>query len=191
MSIKIANIILVVISPFILTGCLTVNSLLDESNNVLNSNQKIIAKDISNKIKTICVHYKYEPGSDRKLTGDMKFSSSIDVKKFEISDAGWYKVYFMSQGIWDYAYYNPSSFKFVCGEKQWNQFAESRKIEFQEVGAKVKSINNIQATQAKTSFSENKNVVEEKLKLLKSLREKDLITEKQYSDQVLKIISAD
>lgn len=172
-----------------LTGCLATTNLLDKDNSALNSEQRSVAYEIAEKTKNNCIHYKYEQTSERKISGDIKFSQPIEIKRMYTSDSGWYKAHVMSQGIWDNVYYNPSKFKFVCGEKLWNQYSESGKLEFSEIGAEIKSLDKAPSSAIKSQPIKNSSGIEERLKVLKDLFQKDLISQKQYNEQVSKILS--
>ncbi len=138
--------------------------------------------EMAEKTKNMCITYTYDPGSGSKLSGDMKINKLPVVKKFYTSDSDWFKVYFMINGVWDYSFYNPKEYKFICGEKQWEKLKESRKISFEEVEVEVKNNSSpVIPTQPK-----NQNI-EDKLKNFKELRQKNLITEKQYDDLVKKV----
>jgi hypothetical protein len=166
---------------FALAGCIATTDLLQDNTNLSSSHKKLL-NEMAEKTKNICITYTYDPGTGAKLSGDMKISKLPVIKRFYTSDSGWFKVYFMINGVWDFSFYNPKDFKFVCGEKQWEKLKESRKISFDEVEVEVK--NNslpIISTQPKNL------IIEDKLKNLKELRQKNLITEKQYDDLVKKV----
>ena len=136
---------------------------------------------MAEKTKNICITYTYDPSSGAKLSGDKKINKLPVVKRFYTSDSDWFKVYFMIDGVWDYSFYNPKEYKFICGEKQWEKLKESRKITFDEVEVEIKN----NSSQVTSTTSKNQNI-EDKLKNLKELRQKNLITEKQYDDLVKK-----
>lgn len=166
---------------FALSGCIATTDLLHDDAN-LNSSQKNILREMAEKTKNLCITYTYDPSSGAKLSGDMKLNKLPIVKRFYTSDSDWFKVYFMINGVWDYSFYNPKQYKFVCGEKQWEKLKESRKITFEEVEVELrKNSLTVISTQSK-----NQNI-EDKLKNLKELRQKNLITEKQYDELVKKI----
>jgi hypothetical protein len=164
----------------LLSGCLATTDILKDDVN-LSLSQKNILNEMAEKTKNICIIYTYDPGSGSKLSGDRKITKLPVVKRFYTSDSDWFKVYFMIDGAWDYSFYNPKEFKFICGEKQWVKLKEAKKITFDEVEVEVKN----NSSQVISTTSKNKNI-EDKLKNLKELRQKNLITEKQYDDLVKK-----
>ena len=136
--------------------------------------------EMAEKTKNICITFTYDPGSGAKLSGDRKIEKLPVVKRFYTSDSGWYKIYFMINGVWDYSFYNPKEYKFICGEKQWEKLKESRKITFDEVEVELKKF----VPSPVISTKSKKQNIEDKLKDFKDLREKNLITEKQYDELV-------
>ncbi len=165
---------------FTLAGCLATTDLLQDSTNLSSSHKKML-NEMAEKTKNICITYTYDPGSGAKLSGDIKINKLPVVKRFYTSDSDWFKVYFMTNGVWDYSFYNPKEYKFICGEKQWEKLKESRKITFDEVEVEMKN----NSSQVTSTTSKNQNI-KDKLKNLKELRQKNLITEKQYDDLVKK-----
>lgn len=89
----------------------------------------------------------------------------------------------MINGVWDYSFYNPKEFRFVCGEKQWEKFKDAKKIIFGEIDVQVKKIKSSPVISTKPK---NQNI-EDKLKNLQELRQKNLITEKQHDELVKKL----
>lgn len=166
---------------FALGGCLATSDLLQDDTN-LTSSHKSLLNEMAEKTRNICITYTYDPGSGTKLSGDMKISKLPVIKRFYTSDAGWYKVYFMINGVWDYSFYNPKEFRFVCGEKQWEKAKESRKITFDEVEVELKN----NSSPVISTKPKNQNI-EDKLRSLQELRQKNLITEKQHDELVKKI----
>lgn len=166
---------------FALSGCIATTDLLHNETN-LNSSQKSILKEMAEKTQNICILYTYDTISGDKLSGDRKINKLPVAKRFYTSDSGWFKVYFMTNGVWDYSFYNPKDYKFVCGEKQWGKLKESRKIIFDEVEVELKK-----DSSPVLSIKSNNQIIEDKLKNLRNLRQRNLITEKQYDDLVKKI----
>jgi hypothetical protein len=172
-------------ATLILSGCLATTNLLNEESS-LNSFEKSIANEIAHKTTNMCIRYSYDTSSGRKLSGNMKIQRLPEIKRFFISDSGWYKAYLNTEGIWDNMYYHPKNFKFICGDKSWSEYADSNAIVFQELGVSIKKL---EAAPSMINFkSEKSKSIEEKLKNLRELREKNLITEKQYDEQVKKVL---
>ena len=172
---------LIFVFCFLLSGCLATTDLLKDDVN-LSSSQKNILYEMAEKTKNICITYKYDTSSGAKLSGDRKIEKLPVVKRLYTSDSGWYKIYFMINEAWDYSFYNPNDFKFVCGEKSWEKYKESNKIVFDEVGVELKKF----VPSPVISTKSKKQNIEDKLKDFKDLREKNLITEKQYDELVKK-----
>ena len=170
---------LILASCFALAGCIATTDLLQDDAN-LSSSQKNIINEMAGKTRNICITYTYDTSSGARQSGDMKISKLPIVKRFYTSDAGWFKIYFNINGVWDYSFYNPKEFMFVCGEKQWEKYKESKKIIFDEVSVELKKIN----VSPVISTKPKKQNIEDKLKDFKDLREKNLITEKQYDELV-------
>ena len=167
---------------FTLGGCLATSDLLHDDTN-LSSSHKILLNEMAEKTRNICITYTYDPSSGAKLSGDMKITKLPVVKRFYTSDAGWYKIYFMINGVWDYSFYNPKEFRFVCGEKQWEKYKEARSVIFDQVTVDLK---NIKSSPVISTQLKNQNV-EDKLRNFQELRQKNLITEKQHDELVKKI----
>lgn len=167
---------------FALGGCLATTDLLQDDTN-LSSPHKSLLSEMAEKTKNICITYTYDPGSGMKLSGDMKISKLPVVKRFYTSDADWYKVYFMINGVWDYSFYNPKEFRFICGEKQWEKYKEARSVVFDEV---ILELKNMKSSPVISTKPKNQNI-EDKLRSLQELRQKNLITEKQHDELVKKI----
>ncbi|MGV0960185.1 MAG: hypothetical protein ACOYB1_10145 [Limnohabitans sp.] len=172
----------------LLSGCLATVNLLDANSSILSKEQRIIAHDIAERTKSTCIRYTYIEGSNQKISGDMKLTGSIEIKRMYTSDSGWFKAHILSQGIWDNVYYNPVKFKFICGEKQWGEYSESTKIQFTEIGLQAKSLENIPISIKKIQPNSDPDLLKDRLNLLKELRQKDLITEIQYNEQVNKAL---
>lgn len=161
---------------------------MDENNNSLSFNQRLIAKDISERTKLNCIRYTHEQGSDKKISGDMKITQSVDIKRMYDSSVGWYKAYIMSQGVWDNICYNPDRFLLICGDKQWSQYQDSLNIQFFEIGVQFNSVKSPLISKEEKPELRDIKSIEQRLRVLKDLRQKDLITEQQYNEQVYKLL---
>lgn len=81
-----------------------------------------------------CTTHKYEQSSGRKLTGDVKISTEVTLRRFYISDNDWYKAEIIGNGVIDNIFYSPKTGKFVCGQKNWDSYSDTKNIAFQEYG---------------------------------------------------------
>lgn len=171
----------------LLTGCLaTTNLLSDES--TLKISDKLIALEIAEKTLNLCVRVTYEQGSETKISSDVNFSKLPEVKRFFKSNAGWYKAYIFSNRVWDNVYYHPVDFKFICGDKSWAKYSDSNKIIFDELGIPIKTLQQAPTFIPAISSTAANSKIEERLKLLKDLRSTNLISEKQFDEQVKKAL---
>ncbi len=176
-----------IVFVLLLTGCLATTNLLSNES-PLKISDKLIALEIAEKTLNLCVRFTYEQGSERKISGDVKFSNLPEVKRFFKSDAGWYKAYIVSDGVWDNIYYHPANFKFICGDKSWAKYSDSNQIIFDELGIPIKTLQQAPTFVPKISSTAANSKIEERLKLLKDLRSINLISEKQFDEQVKKVL---
>jgi hypothetical protein len=63
----------------------------------------------------------------------------VVVRLFEAS-GGWYKALVTARGVMDYAFYNVDSRQMVCGQINWDKFANTAGIFFTEVGVKQRPL---------------------------------------------------
>lgn len=114
-----------------LIGCASADLASDSS---LNQSDRQLATRITELSRERCIHYQYEQGSGRKLSGDMKLSATPVVKRLYRSDSGWAKAELQISGVWDNVYWLESSGAIICGELDWQKFANSSSIAFKEIG---------------------------------------------------------
>lgn len=171
---------------FSLSGCLATANLAEEDG-VLSNGDRTILRGMLMQTQTTCTTHRYEEGSGRKITGDIKIHELPIAKKFYSSDNGWYKAHIVSQGAWDDVFYNPSIKRMVCGQMNWQTFKESKTITFKEVGVQEKSVLDVPVRKS----SENSANTEQRLLYAKDLHERNLLTLSQYNNQVKLIMSGD
>lgn len=123
----------------LLSGCLATKNLLIEDN--LDERYKRVAFKIAERAMQICTTHTYEQGSNRKLSGDMRITKLPEVKRLYESKSGLWKSELMVSGVWDNVYYLERSEIIICGEIQWQQFPQSKEINFTEVKPGVSNQN--------------------------------------------------
>ena len=94
---------------------------------------RAMAVRISELTQKQCTHFKYDPGTGRKLFGDNQFAELPSVKKLHYSTQGWVKAEILADGVWDSTYYLSGSDKIICGEKGWQAYADSNSVIFSEL----------------------------------------------------------
>jgi hypothetical protein len=129
---KQSTLLLVVIGFSVIVGCAVTSDIRD--NGSISSADREVASRIADLTKERCTHYRYDTGSDRKLSGDMKFSQAIVVKRIYRSSVGWVKAEVVANSIWDNIYYSEKNGNLVCGEKNWQKLSGVSAVSFAEVG---------------------------------------------------------
>ncbi len=167
-----------------LSGCLATTNLLTDG--TLNSEDLSIANTMAEMTKKYCITYRSrDDGSNR--SNEMPVNNLPEMKAFYTANDNWYKADILtSNGTWTNIYYNKSSKKFTCG-KSWDDYSESRTVQFIRKDVKVKSINDV-AVRPTPKPQQNKSI-ENKLSEVKSLFDKNLITSQQYDEQVKRILA--
>jgi hypothetical protein len=120
-----------------LTGCLASVNLANSSSS-LPASERRIASEIADKVLTHCViveHY-----GDNQPISERNIIQSAEIKRFYTSPTDWYKVVFTTQGVWGEGFYNDRTKMFICGERSWLTYSNSREIFFTEFGLTPKSL---------------------------------------------------
>jgi hypothetical protein len=115
----------------ILTACQATTSLVNDPS--MDGNTRRIALKIAEKSKDICATYTYEQGSNQRLSGNMRFAKTPDVKRIFNSKEGWWRAELMISGVWDNVYYKESTETLICGELLWQTYPLSSHLLFNEV----------------------------------------------------------
>jgi hypothetical protein len=118
-------------------GCASVDLATDPA---LTSVDRQLASTMAELTQRICTHHTYEEGSNRKLSGDMKFHAAPSVKRLYRSDTGWVKADLQYGNVWDSVYHLKSTGTTVCGEIQWQKFSNSKAVQFTEIGISEKTL---------------------------------------------------
>lgn len=90
-----------------------------------------------------CTTHRYDPTSGKKLTGDIKIATEVSLRRLYVSDGDWFKAEMIGNGVIDNVFYSPKTGKFVCGQKTWDTYADTKNIVFKEYGVSEKTINPI------------------------------------------------
>lgn len=167
-----------------LSGCLATTNLLTDG--TLNSEDLSIAVNMSELTMKHCFRVSYSGHSDEPKK-EMNFTSLPQVKAFYSSTDNWYKVDMLLDGVWDSVYFQKTSRRYVCGQKQWDKYSESSTLLFKKRGIVEKSLNELDFVS--TVQSKKQITIEEKLSEIKSLYEKNLINSRQYDEQVSNILA--
>jgi hypothetical protein len=89
--------------------------------------------------------------------------------------------------VWDSAYYNRNEYKFVCGQKAWQAMEESQEVRFKKIArADPTATQSVAAPSSNAPAMKNR---EERLKELRALYDKKLISEALYNEQVRAVLS--
>jgi len=115
----------------ILSGCLATTDLRKDPS--VNEADRNIAVRIGDLTKQRCTYYQYVQDSGRKLSGDIRFSESAEVRRLYRSDSGWVKAEIVANAVWDSVYYQEAKGTLVCGEKNWQKLDHSNAIKFVSV----------------------------------------------------------
>lgn len=174
--------ILVVAS--LLSGCLATTNLLTDG--TLDSEDLNIARMMAEKTTKYCITFRSNDNGSKK-SGDMPIEKLPEIKAFYTATGNWYKAdVLVANGTWTSIYYNNYSNKFTCG-KSWENYSESRTVQFIRRDVKEKSINDI-APRPSPKTIQTRSIVS-KLGEAKSLFNKNLITSQQYDEQVKRILA--
>lgn len=168
----------------IFSGCLATTNLLTDGS--LNSEDLSVAREMSELTTRHCVRVSYA-GNSEEPTNKIKFTSLPEVKAFYSSTDNWYKADLLLDGVWDSAFFQKTSKRLVCGQKQWDKYSESKELQFKKRGVLEKSLNEI--AYVPTVTPKRQITTEEKLSEVKSLFNKNLITSQQYDEQVKRILA--
>jgi hypothetical protein len=124
---------------WILSACSSIN--LAGGNEVLTPDQKLIATTMSEMVPEKCVRGAIDPntGKVKKATA-MKVRNTATIKRFYTSKSGWYKAEATSDAGWDNFYYDPTKGAFVCGQREWDAYADTGSVQFQEAGKEPKKL---------------------------------------------------
>jgi hypothetical protein len=87
-----------------------------------------------------CIHYTYEEGSNRKLSGDMNFRTTPTIKRLYSSDGGWIKAEMQYANVWDSVFHQKSTGTVICGDMSWQKSAGSKSIQFTEIGIAARTL---------------------------------------------------
>lgn len=180
-AIKCTPLFLIVLS---LGGCLATTNLLTDG--TLSSGDLKIARESAELTTKHCVRVSYSSGSEEP-TNKIKFTSLPEVKAFYSSTDNWYKIDVLLDGVWDSTFFQSSSKRLVCGQKQWDKYSESKELQFKKRGIVEKSLNEI--AYVPTVTYKKQITTEERLSEVKSLFNKNLLTSQQYDEQVKRILA--
>ena len=137
-----------------LAGCLAATDLATDPTTDFTTQG--IAQKISQLASDRCKRHTYDRDSRKKTSGDIKFYYKPAVKKILKSTDGWYMATLSVDGVWDNVYYNEKSISFICGQKSWDAYADSKKYTFVDIsGAPQKLLpNSTLPTQEKINYLE-------------------------------------
>ncbi len=126
---------------FILSGCLATPDLAKVNDELISPQEQKIASDISNLVPKRCVSGRVSNTTGKFLEESaMKVTDPAAIKRLYSSNQGWYKAEAVTKGIWDNFYYKPSDGSFVCGQRLWDEYADTKNVQFEEVGKKQKRL---------------------------------------------------
>jgi len=183
----------------VVSGCLATTDLLVDGSQ-LTQEERSVVRVIADKTAAVCIHYQSEGAGPnaKKISGDMKIHSAVTVKRLFTSLEGWYRAEAWTAGVIDSVFYNARTGGFVCGQKGWETYAESGRIAFVEAGVTRPSLSTVVNTQpapqpasaATTRNQQSAPSVEQRLRDLKSLFDKGLITKEQHDQKRSEIVNS-
>jgi hypothetical protein len=110
-------------------------------NEVLTPDQKIIVTTISKMVPEKCIRGAIDANTGKvKQATAMKVRNAANIKRFYTSNNGWYKAEAISDAGWDNFFYNPTSGAFVCGQREWDTYADTGSVQFQEAGKEPRKL---------------------------------------------------
>lgn len=151
-TIRVSRPLSITLISFILSGCITTD-IIKEGN--LPDNYKQIAIEMRLRTENQCTTHTYDPTSGNKLTGDTKIATKVSVRRFYLSDAGWFKAETNGNGVIDNVFYSPSTGRFICGQRTWDTFTDTKSIVFREHGSSEKTIGVSQQSLTTLSHASN------------------------------------
>lgn len=124
-----------------LTGCLASVDLTREDS-PLRSSERAVAVKIAKIAASQCVTYTYNSSTGERMSGNTAVYNPVSVKRLFLSDRGWYKAEIVADGVWDSAFLQENSDRFICGQKNWDSYSDTKEIKFFEFGAEQRRISN-------------------------------------------------
>lgn len=70
----------------------------------------------------------------------IKLNGTAVIHRLYTSTQGWYKAETIIQGMWSNFYYNPNNKLSVCGQQEWDAYADTKNIQFQQINQKPKKL---------------------------------------------------
>jgi len=131
-----------VISPLFI-GCLATTDLTQAPK--LPESERILLSTIAANIGKACVKVQYDV-SGNKTGNSTALNRRVSIKRYYVSDTDWIKLEANSSGVWDNVYFNRTTNRIVCGQKDWDSYSDTKFISFYEYGTERKTINTLSST---------------------------------------------
>lgn len=190
----------VVLLPAALAGCLATTDLAVEGS-PLGQEERAIAREIAQRTSTYCKRIQFKDEVSKETRSEMPITSDVKIRRLFYAPEGWYRAEAWSSGVIDNVYFSPTANRLVCGQKQWESYAESSRITFDEVGSNRPSVGaDLRARAARQTVGApaqatgqvdlSGRTVEQRLVELRSLFDKGLISREQYEQKRAEIIKA-
>jgi len=138
-----------VIAPLFI-GCLATTDLTKAPK--LPESERILLSKIAANIGKACVKIQYD-ASGNKTGNSTALNKRVSIKRYYVSDTDWIKLEANSAGVWDNVYFNRTTNKIVCGQKDWDSYSDTKFISFYEYGTERKTINSSPSTSQLSSTS--------------------------------------
>ncbi len=119
------------------SGC-TIFDVLKNENLPENLRQTVIEMRL--RASSQCTTHTYEQTSGRKLTGDVKMATEVTIRRLFISETDWFKAEMQGNGVIDNVFYSPKNGRFICGQKTWDKYSDTKGVEFKEYGTSEKTL---------------------------------------------------
>jgi len=136
------KIFLLATTPFFV-GCLATTDLSQEPK--LPESERVLLSTIATNIGKTCVKVQYDSAGN-KTGGTSALNRAVNIKRYYVSDTDWIKLEANSAGVWDNVYFNRTTNRIVCGQKDWDSYSDTKFISFYEYGAERKTINTLSST---------------------------------------------
>lgn len=124
-------------------GCLATTDLTQEPK--LPESERVLLSTVAANIGKNCVKVQYDSAGN-KTGGTSALNRSVSIKRYYVSDTDWIKLEANSAGVWDNVYFNRTTNRIVCGQKDWDSYSDTKFISFYEYGTERKTINTPSST---------------------------------------------
>ena len=123
-----------VLSALVICGCATNADVTTKLTMTLQ--QATAVSYIKDKVVSDCSSVSYSDASQTQVTNSVPLAGEVVVVRLFEASGGWYRALVSARGVMDNVFYNADSRRTVCGQVNWDKFANTAGIVFTEVGVK-------------------------------------------------------